>query len=178
MFFNFTKDMYPVLIVIECHWRILRQTASIFSVSLQIITRFKFHCHVKNDKLRIPSDDPVILCNCCISGHSTTIFASLVIFQQCDFLCPLRISPVPKAQRAQADPFLVLFHQSVLWVWIPENLAAKRSLNKVEDSISLLCYDSLWHPVMMLLYKYQYLIEIQDKIQDTSILKNIYWVPG
>ena len=30
---------------------------------------------------------------------------------------------------------------------------------------------------MMLLYKYQYLIEIQDKIQDISILKNIYWVP-
>ena len=26
---------------------------------------------------------------------------------------------------------------------------------------------------MMLLYKYQYLIEIQDKIQDISILKNI-----
>ena len=40
MFFNFAKDRYPFLIVIECHWRILRQTASIFSVSLQIITRF------------------------------------------------------------------------------------------------------------------------------------------
>lgn len=35
---NFTKDRYPFL-VIECHWRILRQTASIFSISLQIITR-------------------------------------------------------------------------------------------------------------------------------------------
>jgi hypothetical protein len=101
------------------------------------------HCHVKDDKLRIPSDVPVILCHFCISGHSTTIFASLVIFQQ-HSQCALGFHQCPKRgpkAGAQADPFLVLFHQSVLWVWIPENLAAKRSLNKVEDSISLLCYD-------------------------------------